>query len=104
MTTSFVRRRTVTFINKYCAAEITGLSVETLKKLRLAGQLIEGVHWVAFSKRCVRYNQELLEDWAATRTSPEQHQRAVDAYLESLPSNQSKQRRRPSYDKRGQRG
>jgi tRNA(His) 5'-end guanylyltransferase len=75
--------------NKHEAAKILGLSEFTLKNLRLNNQLIEGIHWVRFSSRCVRYNAELLKDWAATRMDSAQHDRAISNYLNSLPSNQS---------------
>lgn len=83
------------WIDKHNAAKIVGLSVHTLKKLRSenareADRLIEGVHFVRHGGYCVRYNAELLRDYAATRSNPEAHRRAVDLYLSSLPSNQPK--------------
>jgi hypothetical protein len=80
--------------NKHEAAQILGLSQSTLKKLRLTDQLIEGIHWVRFSSRCVRYNVELLKDWAATRMESGNHDLAVANFLNSLPSNQPQTRGR----------
>lgn len=83
------------WIDKHVAARSLGLSVHTLKKLRgeksrEADRLIEGVHFVRYGSHCVRYNAELLRDYAATRSDPEAHKRAIELYLASLPSNQPK--------------
>lgn len=83
------------WIDKHSAAKIVGLSVHTLKKLRSekareADRLIEGIHFVRYRSHCVRYNSELLRDYAATRSDPEAHKRAIELYLASLPSNQPK--------------
>ncbi|MBW4553862.1 MAG: hypothetical protein KME35_22560 [Aphanocapsa sp. GSE-SYN-MK-11-07L] len=80
--------------NKHEAGRILGLSQSTLKNLRLTDQLVEGIHWVRFSSRCVRYNVELLKDWAATRTESGNHDQAVANFLGALPSNQRKARGR----------
>jgi hypothetical protein len=76
------------------AAQILGLSQSTLKNLRLTDQLVEGIYWVRFSSRCVRYNVELIKDWAATRTESSNHDQAVANFLSSLLSNQQKTRGR----------
>ena len=80
--------------DKHEATRILGLSESTLKKLRLTKQLVEGIHWTRFSSRCIRYNTELLKDWAATRAQTASHDQAIDSFLSSLPSNQSKSRGR----------
>jgi hypothetical protein len=80
--------------NKHEAAKIVGLSESSLKKLRLTNQLIEGIHWVRYSSRCVRYNVELLKDWAATRMDAGNHDQAIENFLGALPSNQPPSRRR----------
>ncbi len=64
------------WVDKHVGAKIVGLSVHTLKKLRSekareADRLIEGVHFVRHGGYCVRYNAELLRDYAATRSNPE---------------------------------
>jgi hypothetical protein len=71
-----------------------GLSALILRDWRLNGRLIEGIHWIRFGSRCVRYNAALLRDYVATQTSPIVHQRAVDNFLASLPSNKSKNRKK----------
>ena len=38
-----------------------------LKKYRLQGDCIEGIHWVRINSRCVRYNLELIQDWLPNR-------------------------------------
>lgn len=83
------------WIDKHIAARIIGLSVHTLKKLRIekareADRLIEGIHFVRYGSHCVRYNAELLRDYAATRSDPEVRNRAIASYLASLLSNQPK--------------
>jgi hypothetical protein len=82
--------------DKHEASRIAGLSALTLRDWRLSGKLVEGIHWVRFGSRCVRYNAELLRDFVATQPNPGVHQRAVDNYLASLPSNKPKPRGRKS--------
>ncbi len=91
---------TQVWIDKHDAAKIIGLSIHTLKKLRSEkarpeDRLLEGIHFVRDGRYCVRYNAQLLRDYAATRSNPETHRRAVEAYLTSLPSNQLKRVGRP---------
>lgn len=76
------------FIDKHQAAKITGISPQTLKRMRLDGRLIEGVHWVAVNRLLVRYNKLLLEDWISSQGHPERHQAAIESFLASLLSNQ----------------
>jgi tRNA(His) 5'-end guanylyltransferase len=94
MTVQTKRSQQAAWCNKHEAAQILGLSQSTLKNLRLTAQLVEGIHWVRFSSRCVRYSVELLKDWAATRTDSGNHDQAVANFLSSLPSNQQKTRGR----------
>ena len=78
------------FISKREAEKLTGFSCETLKKWRLSRKLIEGIHWIRVgdSGRVVRYNASLLMDFLQNQNDPSAHQRAIHAYLASLPSNQ----------------
>jgi hypothetical protein len=94
MTMKVTETQPAVWCNKHEATRILGVSPSTLKNLRLNSQLIEGIHWVRFSSRCVRYNAELLKNWAATRSDSVQHNQAIAQYLNSLPSNQQKTRRR----------
>lgn len=79
----------VIWCDKHQAGKIIGLSTSTIKQLRLSGEFIENVHYVKYSKFCIRYNAELLRDWVTNRNT-ERHMVAIDNYLNSLPSNQPK--------------
>lgn len=83
------------FVSKHQLSKAIGLSPETFKKYRLSDALwIEGIHWQRVNSRCVLYNLPLILDWVANRGCPASHQKAIDAYLASLPCNQSKRGRR----------
>jgi len=80
-------------VNKQVAAEMTGLSSETLKKYRLEGILQKDIHWVVINSRVIRYNISLVLDWMQNKDSnPQGHLRAIESYLASLPSGQKKPR------------
>ncbi|MBE9087188.1 hypothetical protein IQ278_34710 [Tolypothrix sp. LEGE 11397] len=80
-------------VNKQVAAEMTGLSSETLKKYRLEGILQKDIHWVVINSRVIRYNISLVLDWMQNKDSnPQGHLRAIESYLASLPSGQNKPR------------
>lgn len=81
------------FVNKRQASECLSLSGSTLKKYRLNGEWIEGVHWVRINSRCVRYNLELIKDWLHNRDNPKAHMRAIETYQQSLLSNQKSKKR-----------
>jgi len=80
------------FVDKHSAAKITGLSAETLKRARLSGNLIEGIHFVKLNCRTVRYNDQLLQDWMQNRHDVLAHQRAIEIYQASLLSNKKNKR------------
>lgn len=73
----------VTFVGKQEISQELGLSSETLKRYRLQGKWIEGVHWIRVNCRCVLYNQELIQDWLHNRNNPNAHQRAIEIYQSS---------------------
>ncbi|NJN04188.1 MAG: hypothetical protein HC816_17900 [Leptolyngbyaceae cyanobacterium RM1_1_2] len=83
----------LSFANKHRASEQLNLSCSTLKKYRLAGDWIEGIHWVRINSRCVRYNLELIQDWLHNRDNPKAHMRAIQLYQEGLLSHQSNKKR-----------
>jgi uncharacterized protein YbgA (DUF1722 family) len=89
------------YMNTTATAVYFGLSAHTLKVWRNGNgktepTLIEGIHWVRRSERAILYNVTLLEDWIVNhKTNPEAHQRAIDAYLRSLPSNHSNKQKSP---------
>ncbi|NEQ46924.1 MAG: hypothetical protein F6K00_26630 [Leptolyngbya sp. SIOISBB] len=78
------------FVSKQEALRCLNLSSTTLKKYRLQGLLVEGIHWVRVNSRCTRYNLELIQDWLHNRHDPAAHQRAIEIYQASLLSNQRK--------------
>jgi CHAD domain-containing protein len=78
------------FVSKRKATECLNLSNSTLKKYRLNGEWIEGIHWVRINSRCVRYNLELIQDWLHNRGNPKAHMRAIATYQQQLLSNQKK--------------
>jgi CHAD domain-containing protein len=80
------------FASKQTASEFLNLSGSTLKKYRLRGDWIEGIHWVRINSRCVRYNLELIKDWLHNRSNPMAHLKAIEAYQQSLLSNQRRKR------------
>jgi tRNA(His) 5'-end guanylyltransferase len=78
------------FASKRTASACLNLSSSTLKKYRLEGDWIEGVHWIRINSRCVRYNIELIKDWLHNRHNPIAHQRAIEVYQATLLSSQKK--------------
>ena len=81
------------FVSKKTASECLNLSESTLKKYRLKGDWIEGIHWVRLNSRCIRYNLVLIQDWLHNRGNPTAHLQAIETYQKSLLSNQRKSRR-----------
>jgi len=80
----------VQFVSKQEATQSLKLSGTTLRRYRVQGLLIEGVHWVRVNSRCIRYNLELIKDWLHNRHDPAAHQRAIEIYQAGLLSNQRK--------------
>lgn len=76
------------FVNKKNACEHLNLSGSTLKKYRLQGDWIEGIHWVRLNSRCIRYNLDLIKDWVHNRSNPTAHMKAIETYQNSLLSYQ----------------
>lgn len=70
-------------------AAFCGLSASTLKRLRLSGQLAEGVHWSRVGGK-ILFHLPLLRDWLAHQGDPAAHDRAIQNFLATLPSNQRK--------------
>lgn len=85
-------------VDKSRIREELGISPSTLKNWRLGrlhegryleAKLTEGVHWVRMGKRKTLYNLELLRDFLHNQDNPDAHQRAITAYLASLPSSKA---------------
>ena len=51
------------YLTKHEAAKLTKLSWQTLRKYRLSGKLKEGIHWIKFNSRNVKYYREALDYW-----------------------------------------
>ncbi|MEM9446989.1 MAG: hypothetical protein AAGA75_00465 [Cyanobacteria bacterium P01_E01_bin.6] len=86
----------VNLITKHQAASILAISPSTLKKYRLApdSQLIEGVHYIRFNSRNLKYVESLIRDWAINKNNYQAHQQAIEAFLSQLPCNQPNTRRK----------
>ncbi|MEO0373363.1 MAG: hypothetical protein AAF329_01810 [Cyanobacteria bacterium P01_A01_bin.17] len=82
------------FASKRQASECLNLSSSTLKKYRLNGEWVEGLHWVRINSRCVRYNLDLIQDWLHNRSDPSAHLRAIELYQRNLLSNQIRKKTR----------
>lgn len=78
------------FVGKRQISKSLNLSSDTLRKYRLEGVWLEGIHWIRINSRCVRYNAELIQDWAHNRQNPTAHRRAVEIYQASLLNNRKK--------------
>ena len=84
------------FVNKRQISECLNLSGATLKKYRLQGDWIEGIHWVRINSRCIRYNLELIKDWLSNRNDLTAHQRAIAAYEATLLSHRKLSEKKPA--------
>jgi hypothetical protein len=82
------------FSTKQLIIQETGFSASSLKRFRLSGVWIEGIHWVRVGSRKTLYNRELILDWLVNQCNPEAHQKAIEIYLSRLPSNQPMKRGR----------
>lgn len=81
------------WINKHRAALLLDVSEHTLKTYRKVHWL-PGIHFQHINAKTIRYNRLLIIDWVVNISYPEVHQRAIQTFLASLPSNQSKRRSR----------
>lgn len=79
------------WLNKHDAAKLLGISTHTLKIYRKRYWTL-GIHFQYLNSRTIRYHRDLLIDWLANRFCPTAHQRAIEVYLASLLSNQTKKR------------
>lgn len=70
-----------------------GMSKGTIARWRKAGRLEEGVHYFKTNPTSILYHVELIQDWIANQQNPHLHENAIEAFLESLPSNQRPQRK-----------
>jgi hypothetical protein len=78
------------FAKKQEICRLTGLSGDTLKTYRLSGRLSEDIHWVRINSKLVLYNVPLMLDWLQNINDPTAHLKAIEAYTNSLLSNQKR--------------
>ena len=63
-----------------------GISADYLKKLRVSGQLHQGIHYVNIpGSPKILWNIDLVRDFLVNGDSPS-HTRAIESYIRSLPS------------------
>ncbi|MBN8563458.1 MAG: hypothetical protein J0L70_23250 [Leptolyngbya sp. UWPOB_LEPTO1] len=72
------------FVNKQEAATYLRVSSSTLKRYRMEGEWIEGVHWIRVNCRSIRYNLDLIKDWLQNRHNPILHQQAIEQYCAAV--------------------
>jgi hypothetical protein len=86
------------WIDKHSAAKIVCKHWKTLDRWRVSpgSTLINDIHWQNDGDEIV-YHAELLKDWYRHRSDPIAHQRAIDYFLASLPSNQPKKHGRKAF-------
>ncbi len=81
------------FVSKQAISQHLNLSDTTLKRYRLSGVWIEGVHWIRINSRCTRYNLDLIDDWLQNKNNPSAHQNAIETQRSSLLSSSKKIRK-----------
>lgn len=83
------------FVDKYEGAALLCIHWKTLAQYRKDKNIgwIEGVHYSKLPSGEYRYNDLLLKDWLANQHDPIAHQRAIELYRASLPSNQTTRRK-----------
>jgi hypothetical protein len=72
------------FVDKKEAAAFLKVSTSTLKRYRMEGIWIEGVHWIRVNSRNIRYNLDLIQDWLQNRHDPLLHQQAIEQYCAAV--------------------
>jgi predicted site-specific integrase-resolvase len=70
--------------------EVVGVATHTIRRWREDGTLTEGIHYVRMSARTTLYNVPLIVDLIACAGDRVAHQRAVDAHLKGMLSNQKR--------------
>lgn len=80
------------YANTQKTVQLCGLSASTLKRLRFDGRLREGLHWTRVTGR-ILFCLPLLIDWLANQSDPAAHDRAIQNFLATLPSNRKAMRK-----------
>ena len=78
------------------AAHLCGVSADTIEEWIKIGKLVERVHFIRTSDRMRLFNVELLRDRIANWDDNVAHQKGIQVYIASLPSNQSAIKRKAS--------
>jgi hypothetical protein len=82
--------QTYCFIKRKELTEQISLSQSKIKQLIRSGEWIEGVHFTRYSSRMNLFNLRLIQDWLANHHDPTSHQRAIENFLNTLPSNRGR--------------
>jgi len=78
------------FVSSAQLREVVKVGKSKLYDLRTEKKLLEGIHFIKMpGGKKILWNQELIHDFFITGGGSS-HQQAIEAYLKSLPSNQSK--------------
>lgn len=72
---------TKNLLKKQEAAKLLGVSTFTLRDWRNKGHLIEGIHYIRFNSRTIRYVQESLNHWVLNRDNPQAHERYCQQFM-----------------------
>jgi hypothetical protein len=75
------------FYSQKDAAQMVGLKTLTLKRFRYDGTFVKGVHFAMPSPKVTIWNVPLIQDFLANQDDPQAHERAIESFLASLPSN-----------------
>ncbi|MBF2029222.1 MAG: hypothetical protein IGS48_21090 [Oscillatoriales cyanobacterium C42_A2020_001] len=72
-----------TLINKQEAAKLLSISPCTLNQWRRDGKLIEGIHFVRFNSRNVRYIQESIQNLFLNLDDPKAHELYCQQFMKA---------------------
>ncbi|MGB3494723.1 MAG: hypothetical protein WBA57_18490 [Elainellaceae cyanobacterium] len=82
-----------TLVAKQGVTAAISVSDSTLKHYR-KHYWLEGIHYIYLGPKTIRYNLQLVVDWAIHKNQPHVHQRAIEAYLARVAQAQSNPRTR----------
>jgi hypothetical protein len=78
------------FVSKHEIKQLLGVCDRTLERYR-KNHWHEGIHYVKPVQK-ILYNRPLIEDWMVNRHDWRAHDRAIEAFQDSLLSNQKRKR------------
>jgi hypothetical protein len=80
---------TIQLLNNSAIAEKSGRSPSWFRKWRGLGKFQEGIHYFRTgATNCILWNGDLVIDRIANWNNDSVHQRAIDNFVMSMPSNQ----------------